>query len=194
LAGRRSDHEKPSILSDIVTVGIGGVGAPSRRLLWSFGFGCLRRRFHGRGVLVAVFIFSDGIVPTARCDAMLDLATSAASRMNRTAKVFLLAATVLSAGCAAPDVKYSDLHPAPTAILAGNTVTLHLGSDLTASACWTKAKAKVEGSTVCIVGYRTLRERSREFVVRLPAQAASERVSVVWMNPDGSRVAVPLTK
>ena len=41
---------------------------------------------------------------------------------------------MLLAGCAAPDVKYSDLQPATTATVAGDAVTVHLGSDLTASA------------------------------------------------------------
>ncbi len=115
-------------------------------------------------------------------------------RMNRIAGVLLLGLTVVLAGCATPDVKYSELQPPTTATVAGDTVTVHLGSDMIASACWTKPKAKVEGSTVYIVGYRALGERSREFVLRLPPSAGSQPVSVVWVNPDGSRVPVPLRK
>jgi hypothetical protein len=115
--------------------------------------------------------------------------------MNRIATVFLLTLTGLFlAGCATPDVKYSDLQPATTATIASNTVSIHLGSDLMDSACWTRPKARVEAGTVYVVGYRTLRERSREFVVRLPTSPNTQAVSVVWVNPDGSRVTVPTTK
>ena len=115
-------------------------------------------------------------------------------RVNRTAALGVIATSVLLFGCANPDVRYADLKPATTATLAGETVTVHLGSDLTASACWTSPKARVEGSTVFIVGYRTLREKSRDFVVRLSAQASSQPVSVIWVNPDGSKVSIPIVK
>jgi hypothetical protein len=114
--------------------------------------------------------------------------------MNRAAVPFLLALNVWLAGCATPDVKYSDLQPPTTATVTRDTVTVHLGSDLAASACWTRPKAKVEGGTVYVVGYRTTREQSRELVVRLPASAGSRPVSVVWVNPDGGPVAVPITE
>ena len=113
-------------------------------------------------------------------------------RMRRTAPTFLLLLTLLLAGCAAPDVKYADLQPATTATVAGDTVTVHLGSDLKASACWTRPKARVEGTIVYVVGYRTMRERSREFVVRLPPATNALPVSVVWIDPDRSRVAIPI--
>jgi hypothetical protein len=114
--------------------------------------------------------------------------------MNRIVASLLVAMTVLLAGCATPDVKYSDLQPPTTASVAGDTVTVHLGSDLTALACWTKPKTRVEGSTVYVAGYRTMLEQSRDFVVRLPASTNSQPVSVFWVNPDGSRVAVPIRK
>jgi len=111
--------------------------------------------------------------------------------MKHFTTILLLSFSVFLAGCSNPDVKYSDLSPATTATVSGDTVTIHLGSDLTASACWTIPKARVEGQTVYVVGYRTLREQSREFVVRLPA--SSQSVMVVWLDPDGSRVTVPIT-
>lgn len=114
--------------------------------------------------------------------------------MRRTAAIFFLLLTLLLTGCVTPDVKYADLLPATTATVAGDTVTVHLGSDLKASACWTHPKARVEGGTVYVVGYRTMREHSREFVVQLPASSSSMKVSVVWVDPDGSRVAIPITK
>ena len=114
--------------------------------------------------------------------------------MDRIATILLLGLTVFLTGCVKPDVKYSDLSPATTATVSGDTVTIHLGSDLTASACWTRPKARVEGQTVYIVGYRTLREQSREFTVRLPASVSSQTVTVVWVDPEGSKVSVPITK
>ncbi len=114
--------------------------------------------------------------------------------MNRIATILLLSLTVFLTGCAKPDVKYSDLSPATSATISGDTVTIHLGSDLTASACWTRPKARVEGQTVYVVGYRTLRVQSREFAVRLPASVSSQTVTVVWVDPDGSRVTVPIAK
>ena len=114
--------------------------------------------------------------------------------MNRFAIILLLSVSVLLAGCAKPDVKYSDLRPATTATISGSTVTIHLGSDMIASACWTRPKARVDAQTVYVVGYRTMREQSREFVVKLPASVSPPSVSVIWIDPDGSRVSVPITK
>ena len=113
------------------------------------------------------------------------------SKIHLTA-ILLLSLSGLLTGCAKPDVKYSDLRPPTTATVAGDTVTLHLGSDLADSACWTIPKARVEGQTIFVTGYRTLREQSREFMVRLPAGA--QPATVIWVDPDGSRVAVPITK
>jgi hypothetical protein len=114
--------------------------------------------------------------------------------MNRFTTILLLSVSVFLMGCAAPNVKYSDLSPATTASVSGGTVTVHLGSDLMNSAYFTRAKARVEGQTVCIAGYHTLREQSRDFAVRLPASTSPQPVSVFWLDPDGSRVPVPIKK
>jgi hypothetical protein len=114
--------------------------------------------------------------------------------MNRFAAVFIPTVGMLLSGCATPNVKYSDLRPPTTATVSDDAVMVHVGSDLMNSACFTKPKARVEGQTVLIVGYRTLREQSRDFLVRLPASVSSESISVVWVDPGGSRVPVPITK
>jgi hypothetical protein len=114
--------------------------------------------------------------------------------MNRFSTILLLGLSVFLAGCATPDVNYSDLRPATTATVSGGAVTIHLGSDLMASACWTRPKVRVDGQTVYVVGYRTMHEQSREFVVRLPVSVSSQPVVIVWVDPDGSRVTVPITK
>jgi hypothetical protein len=115
-------------------------------------------------------------------------------RRFRFATALLFGLIPFLASCAKPDVKYSDLRPATTATISEDTVTVHLGSDLVASACWTRPKARVEGQTVYVIGYRTMREQSREFLVRLPAYVASQPVDVIWIDPDGSHVSVPITK
>jgi hypothetical protein len=112
--------------------------------------------------------------------------------MNRFVTVLLLC--LVLTGCAKPDVKYSDLRPATTATVYGDKVTIHIGSDMMASADWTRPKASVEGQTVYVVGYRTLFEQRREFVVPLPASVGSQLVKIVWVDPDGSQVSVPITK
>jgi len=114
--------------------------------------------------------------------------------MRGTAAILLLLLILHLVGCASPDVKYADLRPATTATVAGDTVTVHLGSDMQNSACWTRPKAKLQGRTVYLVGYRTLREQNRELAIRLPSSSRSQPLSVVWIDPDGSRVAIPTTK
>jgi len=112
--------------------------------------------------------------------------------MKHFTTTLLLSFTVLLSGCSKPDVKYSDLSPATTAKVSGDTIIIHLGSDLTASACWTIPKARVDGHTVYVVGYRTLREQSCKFEVQLPS--GLQLVTVAWIDPDGSQVTVPITK
>jgi len=114
--------------------------------------------------------------------------------MNRFPTIFFLAISVLLTGCATPNVKYSDLRPPTTATVSGDTITVHIGSDLMNSACFTQTKARAEGQTIYIVGYRTLREQSREFVVRLPGSVSSPAATVLWVDPDGSHVSVPIIK
>ena len=111
-------------------------------------------------------------------------------RMNRFFAIFVL----ILAGCAKPDAKYSDLRPPTHATISGNKVTIHIGSDLANSAFYARPKARVDGQTVYVVGYHTMSEQSREFVVRLPASVGTQTVSVVWIDPDGSQIPVPVTK
>jgi hypothetical protein len=114
--------------------------------------------------------------------------------MHRIAIVLPLALSLLFAGCASPDVRYADLHPPTTATGSGDTITIHVGSDLVNSACYTQPKARVKGHTVYVVGYRSLREQGREYVIRLPGSVSSESVSVIWVDPDGTRHPIPPTK
>ena len=115
--------------------------------------------------------------------------------MIRSAATLLLINAVFLISCgAAPDVKYSDLHPPAKATISGDTLVVHIGSDLANSACFTMPKARVEGHTVFISGYRTLRKQSRDFSVRLPASTSSQPVAVIWIDPDGKHISVPIAK
>lgn len=53
---------------------------------------------------------------------------------------------------------------------------------------------RVDRQKVYLAGYRTLREQSREFVVRHPQSVKAESVKVFWLDPDGSHVSVPVTR
>jgi len=115
--------------------------------------------------------------------------------MKHFTTILLLSLSVFLTGCAKPDVKYSDLLPATTATVSDATVTVHLGIHITEVASWWGAipKARVLGQIVYLSGYRTTSLHPvREFVVRLPASLQS--VTVVWVDPDGSHVTVPITK
>jgi len=114
--------------------------------------------------------------------------------MNRFATILAATVGALLSGCVTSDVKYSDLRPPTTASVSDDMLTVHIGSDLMNSACFTRPKARVEGQTVFIVGYRTLRKQARDFAIRLPASVRPESVSVVWVDPNGSHVPVVITK
>ncbi len=114
--------------------------------------------------------------------------------MSRFVTISILLLTVLLTGCSKPDVKYSDLRPATSATVSNGVVTVHLGSDLTASACWTRVKSRMEGSCIYLVGYRTIREQSREVSIRLLGSTKADSVEVIWVDPDGSRVRVPASR
>ena len=114
--------------------------------------------------------------------------------MNRLLGLLLVCLSLLFSGCRTPDIKYSWLKPATTATVSDRTVTLHIGSDMMNTACWTRPKVRVDASTIYVAGYMTIFEQNREVVVRLPAKAASQPVSVFWVDPHGTRVPVPISK
>jgi hypothetical protein len=100
-------------------------------------------------------------------------------------------------GCRSPEVAFTDMDPRPAASIAGRLLTVRIGVDtnIPSSEVWVRVKAQVKDSTVCLAGYPSYyREESRVYSVPLPVSANSEALAVVWVNPDGSRVAVPVTK
>ncbi len=109
---------------------------------------------------------------------------------------FLIIGTFL-AGCRGPQVAFRDMDPKPTASVTGDILTVHLGviTNIPVSEVWIGHKAKVIGHTVSIIGFQSFNyEQSREFAVQLPTPVSSQSVSVVWLEPDGSHVTVPITK
>ena len=97
-------------------------------------------------------------------------------------------------GCHSPEIKFNDIRPTPTATIASNNVIVHLGGDYLNSALWVHPKFRVKDQTVYVFGYHTLKEMSREYVIKLPASANSKTITVVWLNPDGSHITIPITK
>ena len=95
---------------------------------------------------------------------------------------------------AKPDVKYSDLAPATTATIHRNKIVLHLGSDTENSACYTKVKTKITGKTISVTGHRTLLKQSREVEVPLIGSADAGKITIEWINPNGSITIVPIKK
>jgi hypothetical protein len=115
--------------------------------------------------------------------------------MIRLFNIMLLCSAAILSSCATrPDVAYADLTPSTTATVSGNRVTIHLGSNLLNSACWTRISIRIEEKTVRLSGSRTLWEQPQEVCRKLPAKAAMSPWTVVWKNPDGSLVKVPLIK
>ena len=116
------------------------------------------------------------------------------TRMKHFTIILLLSLVVVLTGCHSPEVKFSDVRPAPTATVSSGSVTVHLGGDYLNSATYIHPKSRIDGQTVYIFGYRTLGEQSGKFVVRLPASVSWQSVTVIWIDPDGSHVTVPITK
>jgi hypothetical protein len=114
--------------------------------------------------------------------------------MKKLMAALILVSSGLLVGCHTPEVVFTDMTPTPTATISGNQVTVHLGSHNLASACWVHPVSKIQGETVYVYGYLTFNEIRREYVVNLPTSVSSQAVVVIWLNPDGSHILVPLTK
>jgi len=114
--------------------------------------------------------------------------------MKKFVPILILAVGVFLVGCDKPEVKFTDMRPPPTATLSSNVVMVHLGGAWLTSAYWVHPKSKIRDQTVYVYGYYTLKEMSHKYVIRLPASVSTQTVSVVWLNPDGSKVPIPFTK
>ena len=117
-------------------------------------------------------------------------------RMKRIEVILIMALSVFLTGCHKTGVKYTDMRTAPTATISKDVVTISLSSSFLGSNTWVQAKSMFEGQTRCVSGYRTTSEPEvdHEYVVKLPASVSSQSVTVIWIDPEGSRFPVPTTR
>jgi hypothetical protein len=111
--------------------------------------------------------------------------------MHKFASRLLLLLGIFLTGCAA-NVKYTDMNPPVTATIGDHRVTVYLGKDLTNPAPWIRPSKKVVEGTIYVSGRRSKREQKREFVVRLRKSITSQSIVVVWVQPDGGLIPLPL--
>ena len=100
-------------------------------------------------------------------------------------------------GCRSPQVAFTDLDPRPAASIADRSLAVRIGVDtnIPSSEVWVRVKAQVKDGTVYLTGYPSYyRAQSRVYSVKVPASVNSEALAVVWVNPDGSHVPVPVAK
>ena len=112
--------------------------------------------------------------------------------MNRLCAACLALIGLFLAGCSTPAVAFKDMSPAPRAAISGNWLTVYLGADSRDSLKWVHTNVKIEGSKVCIAGYRTAHLASKELSLPLPDATAGLGLEILWMNPDGSSTPIPL--
>jgi hypothetical protein len=106
----------------------------------------------------------------------------------------LILTASLVVGCHKPEVKFTDMRPAPTATITNNTAIIHIGSDYYNSATYISPSAKVKGQTIYVFGYRTLKEQKHDLIVQLPTSTNNQSVTIEWLNPDGSHVPISITR
>ena len=112
-------------------------------------------------------------------------------------EIFLMVAlSVGLTGCHKTGVKFTDMRTAPTATISNRVATIYLQGAFLGSNTWVEAKSRFEDQTLCLSGYRTSSEpeADHEYVINLPAAVSAESMSIVWIEPDGSRVPIPTTR
>jgi hypothetical protein len=114
--------------------------------------------------------------------------------MNKLHACFFALISLVLVGCRGPSAAFKDMSPTPTAAISGDWLTVRLGADTKNSAGWVRPKVRLEGRTAYVNGYHTLRFTSLQFSMPLTVPTQMEGLRVVWVNPDGSTVPVPLTK
>ncbi|HEV2330018.1 MAG TPA: hypothetical protein VGY56_14650 [Verrucomicrobiae bacterium] len=81
----------------------------------------------------------------------------------------------------------------PRASVTDHTVTIHLSNYLAdRPPTWIHPKAEVQGQTIYLYGYRTSQVQKSTYIVRLPASVNPQSVSVIWIDPDGSQLRIPM--
>ncbi len=101
---------------------------------------------------------------------------------------------ILLSGCEDTGVRYSDLCPAPTAFVSGDSLIINVGSLRKAKGSWARLEMKTEGEKICIYGYRTSEKQVSDFTFKLPASVDPQTVPVVWINPGGTKVTMRVSR
>ncbi len=101
----------------------------------------------------------------------------------------------LLTGCHKTGVSFTELHSVPTVSIANNLVTIHFKGVYLGSHTWAQMKSHLEGQTLCVSGYKTTSEpeEDHDYDISLPATAGGQPLTVVWVNPDGSRMPLTVT-
>lgn len=112
--------------------------------------------------------------------------------MNISRHLLILTAILGLGACTIPQVRYSDMNPYAYATASGAGLAVHLGVNQAEKAGWVVTNTKVEGQVVYLRGYRTYTQESRDVQVALPAGVDARSVSVIWVDPNGKFIPVPV--
>jgi hypothetical protein len=111
----------------------------------------------------------------------------------------LLLITFVMLGCMShPGVGFDSYTPTPIASVTGNTVTIQIGRPMF-SYGYTRIHSRLVGNQLRIYGSITPREpkaasyeESLRHTVQLPPGIHPESLQIIWLNPGGANVPVPI--
>jgi hypothetical protein len=118
------------------------------------------------------------------------------SVMKRLPIFLVIGLGAVLAGCSSTtksQVKFTDVRPGPAATITDDKIQIVFGNDIAAPACWIHPGSRTEGETVYVYGHHSPDWATHEYLVEAPSATNSQDVKVVWVNPDGSQVPVPMT-
>ena len=114
--------------------------------------------------------------------------------MKKIIYVIMAGVLILLAGCEDTGVRYSDLCPAPVAIISGDSLIVSVGSLRKAKDSWARVEMKTEGEKICLYGSRVSQKQNSDFTFKLPASVNPQTVPVVWVNPGGTKVSIRVSR
>jgi hypothetical protein len=106
--------------------------------------------------------------------------------------ILLVSLAAAMAGCRGPGVKLTEMDPPPIATVTDHTVTIKFGVDLLFPKTQVHTKARIQGETLYLWGYRTSRVQNSKCAIHLPASVNPQSISVVWIDPDGRQLRTPI--
>jgi hypothetical protein len=116
--------------------------------------------------------------------------------MKRLPMIVMLGLGAVLAGCSSTTrslVNFTDVRPGPAATITDDQVQIVFGNDIAAPACWIHPDSRTEGDTIYVYGHHSPDWATHECLVKAPSSTNSQNLKVVWVNPDGSHVPVPMT-